>query len=256
MSNLLQEALWLLRECEPIEGYMGAFSGGKDSIALYRVATMAGVKVSWQYNNTTIDPPELLRFIRKKYPAVRWRKPRHGNFFRRMKQKGVVPNRKIRWCCDEYKEDRGPKGCVWITGVRREESTARAQLPAAGIHKRVARLHVRPLVRWDSEYLWEFIRAERLEYPALYDEGFHRLGCIGCPLANAASRKREFSRWPRYEAKWRDAIKHCWEKRAGTKQGNGKEWIGSAYLDSWESFYDAWLNDKPLLSGNTRDARR
>ena len=249
MNDLLSEAIWIAQNCIPPQGYIGAFSGGKDSIALHRVMQLAGVEVEWHYHNTTIDPPEVVYFMREHYPHVIVDKPRHGNFFHRMKSRPghVIPSRKMRWCCDEYKEARGPKGCVWLTGVRREESAGRSALPAVGTHTRTSRVHVRPLINWDTEYLWQFIREQGLAYPSLYDEGFHRLGCVGCPLASAKNKIREMERWPRIEAKWKDAIRHCWNKRAGTKQKDGKEWIGSAYISTWEEFYDAWLNDKPLL---------
>ena len=95
--DLLQEAIWIARECIPKQGYIGAFSGGKDSITLRRVIEIAGIDVEWHYHNTTIDPPELIYFMRKHYPDTIWDKPKHGNFFRRMKQKGVIPSRSIRW---------------------------------------------------------------------------------------------------------------------------------------------------------------
>ena len=250
MTDLLEQAIFLLQECQPPGGYMGAFSGGKDSIALHQCARIAGVDVHWQYHNTTIDPPEVLYFMREHYPHVEWTKPRHGNFFRRMKQKGVEPSSKMRWCCDEYKEARGPKDCVWITGVRREESSARGKLTAVGMNTRVRRVHVRPLINWDSEYLWSFIRDQGLVYSSLYDEGFTRIGCIGCPLADTSNRIRELKRWPAYERKWKDAIKYIYEKKKGKKQRNGKEWIGSAACKTWEEFYDAWLYRKPLKVDN------
>lgn len=247
MCDLVKEAIWIIQNCEPEGGYVGAFSGGKDSIALHEIARMAGTDVEWHYHNTTIDPPEVIYFMREHYPHVIWDKPKHGNFFKRMKQKKAIPSRKFRWCCDEYKEARGPKGCTWLTGVRREESAQRSVLPVAGIHKRTARTHVRPLSNWDSEFLWKFIKSNGLPYPSLYDEGFKRLGCVGCPLANASNKRREMERWPRIEAKWKDAVRHCWTARAGTKQKDGREWFGSVNCDSWEQFYDAWLNDKPLI---------
>ena len=50
---------------EPKEGYWLAYSGGKDSIVIKRLAEMAGVKFEAHYNVTSVDPPELVRFIKK-----------------------------------------------------------------------------------------------------------------------------------------------------------------------------------------------
>ena len=61
--ELLEKTIDRLKAFEPAEGYYGAFSGGKDSQALYHVAQMAGVKVDWHFHFTSIDPPQLLAFI-------------------------------------------------------------------------------------------------------------------------------------------------------------------------------------------------
>ena len=52
---------------EPKEGYYLAFSGGKDSCVCYELCKMAGVKFTAHYHVTTVDPPELVYFIREYY---------------------------------------------------------------------------------------------------------------------------------------------------------------------------------------------
>ena len=96
LQDLVDRSLVLLREHEPEGGYYGCFSGGKDSLAIKHLAGMAGVRVSWHYNVTTIDPPELVRYIRREHPEVAWEWPPHGNFFVRMERKGI-PTRRARW---------------------------------------------------------------------------------------------------------------------------------------------------------------
>lgn len=60
----VQTAIDRLRAFEPEEGYYLAFSGGKDSVVIKAIADMAGVKYDAHYNATTVDPPELVRFIK------------------------------------------------------------------------------------------------------------------------------------------------------------------------------------------------
>lgn len=55
MVDLLQEARWILRECAPKDLLFGAFSGGKDSVALHRVCKIEGVAPEWHYHVTTIE---------------------------------------------------------------------------------------------------------------------------------------------------------------------------------------------------------
>ena len=68
--NKVNLSIKRLKEFEPKEGYYLAFSGGKDSIVIKKLAEIAGVRFDSHYNNTTIDPPELIYFIRKFHPDV------------------------------------------------------------------------------------------------------------------------------------------------------------------------------------------
>ena len=53
----VQTAIGRLKAFEPPEGYFLAFSGGKDSQAVYHLAKLAGVKFDAHYSLTTVDPP-------------------------------------------------------------------------------------------------------------------------------------------------------------------------------------------------------
>ena len=68
------------------DGYHLAFSGGKDSVALYQLAKMAEVKFKTHMLITTIDPPELMRFVRLQYPDVVLHRP-EINFYKLIEKK-------------------------------------------------------------------------------------------------------------------------------------------------------------------------
>lgn len=72
--ELLKKAEKLALRYDPDEGFFLAFSGGKDSQALYHIVEMAGVKFKAHFSPTTVDPPQLIRFIRRNYPRCRVRK--------------------------------------------------------------------------------------------------------------------------------------------------------------------------------------
>ena len=114
-----------LRAFEPPEGYFLAFSGGKDSVVLKALAEMAGVKYDAHYNATTVDPPELVRFIKEKHADVVFDRPE-----KTMRQliihKQSPPTRLQRYCCKKLKETNG-KGRVTLTGVRWAESLGRRE---------------------------------------------------------------------------------------------------------------------------------
>ena len=71
----VQMSIERLQYFEPPEGYYLAFSGGKDSIVIYDLAVKAGVKFDAHYNLTTVDPPELVKFIKQEYPDVERHRP-------------------------------------------------------------------------------------------------------------------------------------------------------------------------------------
>jgi len=245
-ESLLSDSIALLRANEPTAGYYGCFSGGKDSIVIKQLAIEAGVSVKWHYNKTTIDPPELVRYIREYHPDVVFIPPKHGNFFRRMEKKGF-PTRRNRWCCSEYKEGNNPPGITMVMGIRSEESAARAKRWSdVTVHHKSKGLVVSPILHWASDEIWWFIRDRQLPYCCLYDEGFHRLGCIGCPMARLAARKAEFVRWPRYERLWKRSFRRIWDRRTGTLQRDGRPWFGDVYFSGWEEMWNWWLSDSCL----------
>lgn len=70
--NKVEFAINLLKTWEPPEGYYLAFSGGKDSVAIYDLAQKAGVKFDAHYCVSPIDPPQVHKFIKDHYPDVIW----------------------------------------------------------------------------------------------------------------------------------------------------------------------------------------
>lgn len=126
MGNVIdkvQRSVERLRAFEPPEGYYLAFSGGKDSVVIKALADMAGVKYDAHYNATTVDPPELVRFIKEAHPDVSIEKPE-----KTMRQliitKKAPPTRIQRYCCQYLKEAHG-QGRITMTGVRWAESKGR-----------------------------------------------------------------------------------------------------------------------------------
>lgn len=216
LDYLVQRAVMLLETNAPPGGapFYGCFSGGKDSVVIKELARMAGVSVAWHYN-VIIDPPELMRFIKTHHPEVEWLYCKHGPFFRRIRQKLLVPTRFRRWCCREYKHNLGPKGCTRILGIRVDESNKRARNYPNCVSTRPGKRHeIYPIRLWTDENVWRFIRQRNLPYCSLYDEGFERLGCVGCPLTSPKARRREFDRWPRFEQMWREACAFVVAERA------------------------------------------
>ena len=85
--ELLQKMEKVALQYSPDDGFHVAFSGGKDSQVIYELCKMAGVKFKAYFYKTSVDPPELLRFIRSEYPNVIWLKPEKTMFQLILKKK-------------------------------------------------------------------------------------------------------------------------------------------------------------------------
>lgn len=237
-----------LQSFEPPEGYYVAFSGGKDSQCVYHLCKMAGVKFDAHYNVTSVDPPELIYFIREHYPDVSFNIPRDSNgrrisMWSLILQNKMPPTHGVRYCCKKLKESSG-KGRITVTGVRWAESVKRAQnhgvvgirqkpketeqkAKKAGIeyhkpHKdslilnddndvsrrlveqcyRTQKTMLNPIVDWTEDEVWEYLN-EMVKVPhcSLYDNGYKRIGCIGCPMGNGRQMQSDCSGTPLQDAR-------------------------------------------------------
>jgi phosphoadenosine phosphosulfate reductase len=241
LDQKIQRACAILSANEPLAGYYGCFSGGKDSVVIKELARIAGVHVTWHYNVTTIDPPELVQFIKKFHKDVVWDRPKE-NFFHLLPRRGF-PLRNTRWCCKEYKESRTRVSDVLILGIRIEESPRRKNrytscvMEEPGSAKRVL-----PIRMWSNEDVWEFIRGRGIPYCSLYDEGFTRLGCVGCPMTNKKNKIREFERWPRYEHLWRKAFNEFWVVKNKREADKGRVWEFGQRFKNGDELFEWWKN--------------
>jgi len=230
-------------------GYAVGFSGGKDSIVIAKLVEMANVPFELSYSQTTIDPPELLAFIKEVYPQTKWLHPKKG-FFARLPER-LLPTRNRRWCCQEYKENsRSHK--VTLLGIRQAESPRRKSSWNVEWAPFGNGFGLLPILRWSDEDVWEFIDNEGLRYCLLYDEGFNRLGCVGCPMASTKQRIVEFRRWPGFGRAWRASIFRWYERHKGKLTKKGKPYFLCERYDSPEDLWFWWLFEGKFVGPETR----
>lgn len=236
LGDYIQESIAFLQEHEPAEGYFVGFSGGKDSIATLRLCQLAGVRHRAFYSCTRIDPPEVMRFIKREYPQVEWLFPKKS-FYQYIQEK-MPPLRHMRWCCDYLKKR--PSNQVplksRVVGIRAEESFKRAQRPRIANYDG-KRTHYKPIFHWPEWAVWDFIEAQKLPYPSLYDEGWNRIGCVCCPFIfgrHPAAIKRISLHKDRWPGLWR-AFEHA-VKRWFLYNRNGSDYAAQTPEDFWESY--------------------
>lgn len=64
-----------------------------------------------------------------------------------------------------------------------------------------------PIIEWSEEDVWEFLnKVVEVPHCELYDEGYTRIGCVGCPMATTKNQIKQFLRWPHVKEKWIRAI--------------------------------------------------
>lgn len=258
-EHKVDTAIKRLKCFEPPDGYYVAFSGGKDSQCVYHLCKLAGVKFDAHYAVTSVDPPELIYFIRKNYPDVEFESQHYSDgkpitMWNLIPYSKMAPGRRARICCKSLKEP-GGQGRIVVTGVRWAESNRRKNLhdvvgfkskPKSTIaianelgvdYKlnkrgeiilnddnddnrrmveqcyRTRKTMVNPIVDWTDDDVWEFLNSNGIPHCSLYDEGYTRLGCIGCPLAGIKNMKRDFERYPKYKTLYINAFRKMLKER-------------------------------------------
>ena len=230
-----------------------AFSGGKDSQTVYHLTEAAGVEFEAVYSATTIDPPEVVRFIRRHYPMVRFHVPKMS-FWELVEYTRMLPNRHMRYCCSVLKEATSP-GSVTLTGVRREESAKRAKRQILDINKKPRqfdeferndkidvqcfgngkeKISVNPILDWTETDVWQYLNnVVNAPHCELYDKGRHRVGCLFCPMK---ARKEIVDDMQRYPHQF-NRLKKTVAKIAETSK---------VFPNDPKAFLEWWLSDKSV----------
>ena len=273
-TDKVSEAIGRLKAYEPQEGYFLAFSGGKDSVVLKALCDMAGVKYDAHYAVTSVDPPELVQFIKDVHPDVSRDIPhdKDGNpvtMWNLIPKRLMPPTRLVRYCCSELKESTG-SGRITLTGVRWAESSNRKknQGLVTIMNKRAMALEMQmagfvqtskgglalnndnddareivescyrknktvlnPIIDWEDEDIWEFIRGYGVPYCELYDRGYSRLGCIGCPMNTAAA--AELEAYPKYKELYLRAFSRMLDERSRRGLGGTMNWSSPDDVMIW-----------------------
>ena len=84
---------------------------------------------------------------------------------------------------------------AWITGVRRDQSAARANTAAVQWDAKFGLAKANPLVTWSEKEAWSYIFAHGLPYNPLFDRGFPTVGCTHCTRAVKPGEDQRAGRW-------------------------------------------------------------
>ena len=249
------------------------YSAGKDSDVLLHLAGKAGIPYEVLHSLTTADAPETVWHVRDTFRRLELanvkctidthRTPDGGNvtMWNLIPRNSVPPIRINRYCCRELKET-GGKGRFIATGVRWAESARRKQ--SHGVmetshkdkDKRIilmednderrmllencqlkARRTVNPIIDWMESDVWAYASAEKICMNPLYECGWKRVGCIGCPMAGK-HRITEFARYPKIKAAYIRAFGRMLNERKKREPSN--DWQTGEDVMHW------WMEDGVL----------
>ena len=252
---------------------MITYSGGKDSDVLLHLAGKSGIPYEVLHSLTTADAPETVWHVRDTFRRLELagvkcdidthRTQDGGNvtMWNLIPRNSVPPTRISRYCCRELKET-GGKGRFIATGVRWAESERRKQ--SHGVmetshkdkDKRIilmddnderrmllencqlkARRTVNPIIDWAESDVLDYASAEKICMNPLYECGWKRVGCIGCPMAGK-HRNTEFSRYPKIKAAYIRAFDRMLAKRK--KRESSNDWQTGEDVMHW------WMEDGVL----------
>lgn len=135
--------------------------------------------------------------------------------------KGIFPSRKAQFCTEYLKlkpqqrwcfEELRDKGIDYVryTGVRRDESEARKDVPDKEWDTYFDCELVRPIASWTKKECFDYVVAHGEDYNPLYKMGFSRVGCAPC----INSGKDDIREWSARFPEMIDKVR-AWEKSVG-----------------------------------------
>ena len=96
---------------------------------------------------------------------------------------------------------------AWVTGLRREQSNNRAEVPLINRADELTKgqFKLNPLANWTWGDVWHYIDVHEVDYNPLHDQFFPSIGCAPCTRAISLGEEFRAGRWW-----WEDeAAKEC-----------------------------------------------
>lgn len=148
---------------------------------------------------------EVMESVRVKYEDVHivTMFPKHEAVENLVREKGYYSFRdgveSRRECCAIRKVEplkRALAGAkAWMTGLRRDQSVTRTDTEAVEWDAGNGILKVNPLVEWSNDDVWAYIKANKVPYNRLHDQGYPSIGCAPCTRAINAGEDIRAGRW-------------------------------------------------------------
>jgi phosphoadenosine phosphosulfate reductase len=83
----------------------------------------------------------------------------------------------------------------WVSGIRREDSKARASAPKFAWDKRFSLWKINPLADWTERDVWNHLNENNVPYNPLHDQGYPSIGCTHCTRPVVPGQDARDGRW-------------------------------------------------------------
>ena len=132
---------------------------------------------------------------------------RKAESVRRSKRNEIeVSGRKFSGHMDEFEDWQEKRIRKKMKNLNQDQFTDAKQTEVRCINGK-DKILLNPIIEWSEEDVWEFLnKVVEVPHCELYDEGYTRIGCIGCPMATTKNQIKQFKRWPHVKEKWIRAI--------------------------------------------------
>ncbi len=97
---------------------------------------------------------------------------------------------------------------AWLTGLRRQQSVTRTSVTAQVWDETHGLWKFSPLVEWQHEDVWAYIRLHEVPYHPLHDAFYPSIGCAPCTRAVSVGEDARAGRWWWEEASARECGLH------------------------------------------------
>jgi phosphoadenosine phosphosulfate reductase len=84
---------------------------------------------------------------------------------------------------------------AWMSGIRRDQSADRANVPIVAWDKKFSLVKISPLASWTKKDVWKLIVDHDIPYNPLHDQGYTSIGCWPCTRAVMFGEDERAGRW-------------------------------------------------------------
>lgn len=117
--------------------------------------------------------------------------------------------------------------------LQNDNDAKRKVIEHCGLKNKIA---VNPIISLSDRDVWDILEWRKVETNVLYQMGYDRVGCIGCPIAGKCKREQEFRDFPKYKQAYIRAYDRMLEVRKA--KGLDTKWKSGQEVFEWSMEYD------------------